>query len=343
MEQILRVVIFAIMLAFAFMFVDMAQIAALSLTFAFFISAIVIVVIYLKTKRLPRSGQNISDGNSQYKTVLRSAAPITGVRLVTALTIPVISIIIVQRLVASGWDNSAALSAFGILVGMSLPVLSIPQTVISSLATALVPELSASENISNKISSALKFTLFTNFIFFPVFVALGGGIGTFMFANQTSGFYISRSAWVMIPMSMSLITNAILNSLGSEVRAMKHYLAGAVVMFACVWFLPQYVGIGSLIIGVGACMAIASVLNLHLISKLIKRQVLTKTIMQLIAFSLVSLPAVLFASFTFGILIHMFNLFVALVVAGGISIFVVLFLCNTFYLVRFQTMFIKRT
>jgi stage V sporulation protein B len=343
MEQTVRVVVFVIMLAFAFYFVDMAQIAALSYTVAFAIAAVTVAVIFAKTRLLVKNPAQKSSPKSQFKPLLKSALPITGVRMVTSLTVPIISVLIIKRLVECGWDNTAAIAAFGILMGMTMPMLSIPQTVISSLSTALVPELSAAaadkRAVGSQIDNALKFTIFVNFILIPVYIALGAGIGQFVFANVQSGLYLSQFAWAMIPLSLSQITNAILNSLGAETRAMKHYFIGSVFLFAAIWFLPKYFGIASLVLGIGACMAVASTLNLLLINKIAGTKVAKNTIKMLLNFTAIAAPAALFGFFLFGVIINLVGLFTTLMVCTALVFAAFLILCHLFKIVTFDTIY----
>jgi len=346
MEQILRVVVFALMLAFAFLFVDVSQIAALSFTAAFVIAAVVCVVIHINLQKgyNNRSPFLKGGGMAQAMTgVLKSAAPITGVRLVASLTMPVISILIPMRLIAAGWSPAAAVAGFGVLVGMTLPLLTIPQTVISSLSTALVPELSSAHNQQNResvtrqIQTSLKFTLFITFLLLPAFIALGDGIGTFLYADATSGIFLAKYAWAMVPMSLSQITNAILNSLNAEARAMKHYMIGSAALFAAIWFLPAVMGIGALVIGMGACMSIASVLNLLLIAKLTKGKVALSVMTQCAVFALISAPAILAGIFVYGIVQHAFPLFFTLAISGATATGAFLVLCHLFNVVTFNS------
>jgi len=350
LDQILRVVTFAVMLGFAFFFVDLAEVAAISYTVAFFIAAAVVIVIYIKISLLGQA-RGGSGGNApkpeQYKPILKSAVPITLVRVISSITIPIISVLIIKRLVACGWDNRAAMSAFGILMGMTMPMLGIPQTIIGSLSTALVPDISkhyADKNtahVTRQIGNALKFTLFVNFLLIPVYMGLGLGIGLFVFDNSQSGIYISHFAWAMIPMSISSITTAILNSLGAETRAMKHYFLGAVFLFAAIWFLPQFIDMGALVVGIGLCMIIAGALNLFLIQKLTCPNIIAKTIFQLLVFTAVAAPCALLGNFLFGILTHFFGLaplwlLATLFVCGTITMAVFMILCHVFNIITFN-------
>ena len=304
-EQLIRVILFLVFLTFSSIFADMALMAAISFTLACFLSASLVIILYSRDRKRSAKGEHVghvikdSKPNSSLKPLLHASAPITIVRMLTTIAFPIIAVVVPLRLVASGWDSSSAVAHFGIAVGMTLPLLSIPQTVISSIAVALVPELSRAgatgdyESVSRQINSCIKFTLLVNFILLPLFIALGPGIGQFLFNDIKAGEYLRQSAWIMIPMSLSLITNAILNSLGRETRAMAHYMIGSVALFISIWFLPALIGIGSLIVGIGICMSIAALLNLHTIFKITGSGL--GLIQQLVGFSLAAAPSALVA------------------------------------------------
>lgn len=351
LEQVLRVGFFAIMLAFSFLFVDTAQIAGLSFTIACFVSAIAVIVLFirLRNKTVSKKASSKSEKfrNNHYESLIRSALPITGVRVIGSIAMPVISIIIPLRLVASGWTNVQAISQFGIAVGMTLPLLTIPGTIISALATALVPELSGSAQkndqkaVHNQIQNALKFTLFITFLMLPVYIAIGQPIGVFLYDNQTAGAYLVQSSWVMIPLSLSQITNAILNSLGAESKALKHYIIGSVALFLFVWFGPQFFGVNSLLIGLGLCMGIAGVLNLFMINSMTKAH--TGTLRLTLAFSLASIPSALLGLQLFKLAEHVWPLLISMGIAGAAAVLTLLLLCRVFNLIDFQSILPNRT
>jgi len=339
-EQIFRIIVFVIMLALAFKFTDMAGLAALSYTVAFVVAAIMCAGIYLKTRKLgtPEGGTTMG----QYKPLLKSAAPITGMRLLASLSLPLIAIIIPMRLIQYGWSTTAAVSAFGILVGMTIPILTIPQTIISALSTALVPDLSSAHDrqdtkkIKDRIENAMKFTLFINFLILPAFIAMGPGIGTFLYANVESGIFLSHFAWAMIPMSLAQITNAILNSLGAETRAMKNYAIGAVLMFLIIWFMPGILGIGALVVGMAVCMTVATILNLALIAKLGVSGLVYKVFSEIFIFTLIALPSALLGYFVFSLSEPVFGLFFGLAFGGAFASGSFVTLCHVFNIVKFE-------
>jgi len=179
-----------------------------------------------------------------------------------------------------------------------------------------------------------------------VFIAIGEGIGMFLYADRTSGIYLAQFAWVMIPMSLTQITNAMLNSLGAEARAMKHYFIGSIALFASIWFLPQLIGISALVIGMGTCMIIASLLNLLLITKLTKTKghanYAVLVINQCFLFTAISVPAILTGIFCYGIVQHMFPSFIALGISGSAAIGVFMVLCHLFKVINVNTVLARR-
>jgi len=346
-EQLSKILIFGLLLSLAFWFDDLVVMAALAFTLGCFVSATVVVILFhRKSKRAINDHHYENDKLiPTIKTLTKTASPITAVRVIATISLPIIAIILPLRLQAFGWPRADAVAAFGIAVGMTLPLLSIPQTVISSMATALVPELSSARErgdqvaISRAINNCIRFTLFVNFLLIPPFMAVGEGIGLFLFANADAGIYLQQSAWVMVPLSLSLITNAILNSLGSETRAMNHYVLGSVALFISIWFLPGAIGVGSLIVGLGICTSIAALLNIALIAKKTGTWI---SIAQIIGcFVLVSIPAIFAGQFIYGIINTSLPLVFTLTLAGGVSVLTFLLLSYSFSLVDFSSIKVR--
>jgi len=341
-EQLVRVVVFVIILGFGFFGLDSAGLAAVSFTIACALSAALVVVIFLRRRKRTSSQERAAKQPrlNYYTPLIKSAGPITGVRVIASLSLPIISVIIPMRLVAAGWTASQAIAQYGIMVGMTMPLLTIPGTVISALSTALVPELSGLKQsgdmtaVQKRVAGALRFTMFITFLALPACMALGEGIGTFLYDNELSGTYLMQMAWVMIPLSLSQITNAILNSLGAEMKALKHYVLGSIVLFTCVWFLPAVMGVSALALGMGLCMAIASVLNLFMIARITKAG--TGVLKLVTVFAIITVPAALLGYFLFGLVMHIWPLFISLCLAGGVSVAVVLLLSHMFKVVDFR-------
>lgn len=264
-EQVARVALFVPLLGFTFYFTDMAHIAAWSFSAACLVSTLVVAIIFSCTRhRAPAPAQP----RQFIQPIVKAATPITGVRLFSSLTIPLVTILLPLRLMAAGWENNLAIAHLGIISGMTLPLLTIPSTVISALATALVPELSSLINqqqwpaVRRQIRTVLHFTVFINFCFIPVYLALGGPLGRFLYADSFSGIYLMRSAWVMLPMSLSQITNTTLNAMNHEHLTIRNYAIGTLFLLPIIWFMPALIGADAVLLGMGISMTVSTTLNL---------------------------------------------------------------------------------
>lgn len=187
--------------------------------------------------------------------LIKSSVPVTAMRTSSSLVNSLISVIFPLRLAAAGVSSAQAMAEYGVVYGMTMPVLTIPATLIGSIAIVLVPELAESfykqqrEKLSSLVERALNATLLITGLLIPVFLVCGGDIGALLYSNAASGVLISRYALMLLPMGLTMISTSILNSLGCERQTLLFFLGGAAAMLVCVWFLPEYLGSDALCVG----------------------------------------------------------------------------------------------
>lgn len=330
-EQVARIIIFVLMIGGALSVLDGAVTSAVSLTIACFMSATLVTVLYFIY------GGRLAKPKGYVKELVKTSTPITFVRVATSLIQPIIAIIIPLRLVASGMASGDAMALYGIAFGMTLPFLFIPSALISSLGMALVPDLSTAVaqnnkgHIENRITASIVVSLFISCLFVPIYMGAGENIGLFFFDNVECGKMLVYSAWIMVPIGLTNITSAILNTLGYEVKSMKNYIIGAVVMLLSIWFLPQFIGIYSVVVGMGVCMLLSCVLNLRMINKITTSKV--KTLKPTLLISVCSIPVASLVSFLTNILSHFMPLFFNLAISCSVGLCAFLGICQVFDLI----------
>jgi len=303
-EQVARVIIFVPLLSIAFYFADMAHLAAWSFTGACLVSALVVVIIFIRCHRWERAPIK---PQLWVKPLIKAATPITGVRLFSSLTIPVITILLPLRLIAAGWENTTAIAHLGIISGMTLPLLTVPSTVISSLATALVPELANMITtqqwpaVRRQIRTVLSFTIFICFCFIPIYLALGSSIGMLLYADINSGIYLTRSAWVMLPMSLSQITNTTLNAMNREDLTIRNYAIGTIILLVIIWFMPAVIGADAVLLGMGLSMTFSTFLNILAIRKVTNWTSKDNTLPTIFNYLCVGIPVFAIGFFTYSL------------------------------------------
>ena len=218
-------------------------------------------------------GGRIKSPKKTLKPLFRSSVPVTAMRTATSLVGTLIAVILPARLVYYGMGSSAAVGEFGKIYGMAFPLVSMPSTLIGSLAVVLVPELSSNyysakyATLRNNIEKAVKFSVFVACLAIPVFLSLGREIGVFLYDDETAGTYVVKAAAMMLPLSLTIITTSMLNSLGKEKTTLLYYLIGASLMLLCIYFLPKYIGVNALIVGMAVSYVVSCGLNLILLRR----------------------------------------------------------------------------
>lgn len=221
-------------------------------------------------------GGKLSSPLHELKPLIASSSPITFMRTATSLINTLIAIILPARLILCGFSPSLAMAKYGELSGMSIPLIYIPSTLIGSIALVLVPELSKNFYSNNMITlrrnieEAVKCSVFISCMIIPVFLSMGKEIGIMMYDNKNAGIYVQNSCLIMFPMSITMISTSMLNSLNLERKTLLYYLIGASFLLFSIYFLPKYVGIYALIIGLMLSYLTTAVCNLILLKKTCK-------------------------------------------------------------------------
>lgn len=274
-EQVVRIILcFILFMPAVLPSVSLGEKAALSLSISSILSCLLVIVIYFALK------YKLSSPKGAMKLLIKSSAPITTVRSASSVVTSLISLIIPIRLMLYGFSQSEAMAEFGMIMGMSFPLIMIPGTLISSLAVALVPEISSKTNniddkssvrdfdgLKSHVNLAIRVSVLISMIFIPAFIVLGKPICEILFNSSMAGVYVSRAAIIMLPLGISQITSSLLNSMGLEIKSLINYAISAVFLFVSIYFLPKYIGTNALIVGMGSMSAIASVLNLKMLKK----------------------------------------------------------------------------
>ena len=341
LEQLIRVAVCVILVALLYSTFDGALTASYSFIISCFIASILVLTFYLKI-----GGGFSKPTKNQFKELTRSSLPISLVKVVSSLLMPIISIIIPIKLVSIGYTNEQALSIFGVAMGMTFPLLYIPSTLIGSLSMTLIPDLSAAyqqnnyEEIKTKINFSVKFSLFVSFLFIPIFYSLGVPIGQFLYNNVQSGYFLSYSSFLIIPICLSGITVSCLNALNLEIKGFINYIFGAIFLIICILFFTKFLGVLSLVWGMGLCLGIASILNIKMLNKKLKENFFNFS--YLIKLVICSIPSILMSKWVYSILYRFFPLIISLGFSAIIGELFFIVFAYLFKLFNFSFLEMKR-
>ncbi|MCM1437870.1 MAG: oligosaccharide flippase family protein [Roseburia sp.] len=267
-ENAVMVVCGCVLVGFAATSKDGAKMAIIAVLISYVFSfAVSLFWYFLK-------GGRFVNPKPQIKPLMKASLPITAMRTSTSLLNSCVAMFLPAVLSkACGYTSAEALALYGTVIGMSVPMLMIPSSLIGSIAVVVAPEMSENfyakrnELLKRDIERTVKAAVLIATVLIPVMFTLGEDIGVLFFANIFSGTVIKRFAFMMLPMCISMITTTILNSLNFEVRTLIYFFIGAVAMLASIFGLTRFLGINAYMVGFTLSFIITAALNLRLLKK----------------------------------------------------------------------------
>lgn len=218
-------------------------------------------------------GGKIVSPSQELKPLFSSAMPITAVRVSGSATSSLISVLLPMMLIRAGKTKVQALRLFGIVSGMVMPILSIPATIVGSVSLVLFPELSEdyyrgrNEHLKKNVERGIFAAVVIACCLMPFFIVLGNDVGRCVYSEPLAGEMISRCAYILLPMSISMITSGVMNSLGNEKRNLLYYLLGSVFTLLCVVLLPKKIGVYAYPVGICAGFVFTAIFNVAFLAK----------------------------------------------------------------------------
>ena len=244
-----------------------ANLAAVAVLVSYFCSFAIALVWFFLT------GGKFRSPRGELRPLLASALPVTAMRTSSSLLSSLISVLFPLRMQAAGATAAHAMSEYGVVYGMVMPVMAIPCAFIGSIALVLVPELSEAfyrgkrEQVTALTERALSATMLIACALIPFYLVCGKDVGILLYSNADSGQMLSACAFLLLPMSLTMIASSLLNSLGCEKHTLGIFLAGSVAMLLCTFFLPSLLGGGALLVGMACDACITTLLPLLLLRK----------------------------------------------------------------------------
>lgn len=338
-EQIIKIILMIILVSRE-KTIEIAVInCAISISLACLLSNLLSMFFYFKNHG------RLTKPKGAFKLVFKKSYPITLLRLVSSIGGMLISVIVPITLVKVGFSKEQALSLFGIALGMTLPLLYLPNTLVGSLATALVPDLAGlkaegnMEEFSSKIKTSISFSVFISLLFVPCFISVGKEIGLFVYNNELSGIMLSYFAMMMLPMGINDISSSILNSMGYEIKSFINFMIGNVGLILCIILLPKLFGIYALGIGMGISLTISSILNIRSIKKHLKLDnIILKDMIKMCLFLI---PSALINEFAYNLLIKVFGSFFSIAISSIFGVMFYVVLCLMFKIFTIEGLMIN--
>lgn len=156
------------------------------------------------------------------KEITRIAFPITAGRYLNSLLRTAENILVPKNLAKYALSGSGALSMFGMIKGMALPILFFPSTLLNAISTLLIPEMSEALArgrkwvVSATVSKVIKITSVLGFIAGAIFLVSGEEIGMLIYKDADVGLLLKWLSPIVPLMYLDSICDGILKGLDRQ-------------------------------------------------------------------------------------------------------------------------------
>lgn len=179
--------------------------------------------------------------------LLQLAVPLSANRLVLNLLQSVEAIYIPNRLMAYGLSNADALSVYGVLTGMSLPLILFPSAITNSISVLLLPVVSEADANGNQtavkraILTSIRSCLLLGFLCTAMFLLFGRMAGRLLYNSELAGSFILTLSFLCPFMYIASMLNSILNGLGKTIQTFLFSVVSLLLRLLFVFFaIPRF-------------------------------------------------------------------------------------------------------
>lgn len=185
------------------------------------------------------------------KRIIKIAVPValssclkSGLSTVKHILIPI-------QLKKSGLSAANALSQYGIIQGMVMPVIMFPSAVVMSFSTLILPEFSQlyvhknSNRIKSAVSRTFKVTLLFSIGISALLIFYSDFLGKWIYKSGEAGYYIRLIAPLTAIIYLDIVADSILKGINQQVGVVKINIIDTVACIVLIYFLlPAYSTIG---------------------------------------------------------------------------------------------------
>ena len=228
-------------------------------------SAVTLVVLF---RRYMGRRPGRSEPVVAWRRIASIAVPVGFTALLNNLMGSANAVLIPQRLVAGGMEVSEAMSSFGVLCGMTIPLLNMPTALIGAMCLIMVPKLAESaalndrRTIHRRLGRAL---LATSVLIMPataLLVVVGPALGELLFRDARVGDYMLPLAVGLLLCCYQSVLSCALNGVGRQNAAARNAILCNAVQLLFTWCTVGIPGVG--LKGYVAGFLVSSVLGLTL-------------------------------------------------------------------------------
>jgi len=168
-----------------------------------------------------------------------------------------------------GASAAAALSTYGIIQGMVMPVLAFPSAFLGTVSGLLVPEIAESHALGQKrrlffiMQRVLHLTLLFSFFTSAFLLIYGGDLSRLLYKSAEAEHYIRLLAPLIPLMYLDTTVDGMLKGMGLQTASMRINILDAAISLLLVWQLIPRIGINGYLLTIYVSETLNFILSFH--------------------------------------------------------------------------------
>lgn len=205
------------------------------------------------------------------------ALPVGATSVLGSIMTSANAVLIPRRLILSGMPAEKAMESFGILFGMTIPMMMLPGAFFGALSLTLMPKLAEgralgkTDEIRQRISKAIAATVLLILPSLVFLLFFGEDLGSALFHEASAGTALPAMAPGVFFVFLQGITGCCLNGIGIHRPTAVISILSDVVQLGFTWYFTAIPGVGmsGFIAGLAVSSALGFFLNLICLTKVI--------------------------------------------------------------------------
>lgn len=230
----------------------------------FFSTLYCLLHLKIKASFLSSISNKMSTFIKSASEILKLSIPLTLNKLMLSILQSIQSALIPSMLILYGLNSSNALSIYGIILGLVIPLIMFPSAIVNSLSTILLPAISEAESNNNTkkiqltIEQSVSFCLIFGILCSAIFFRYGTNISLLLF-HHDYGKYIKYLGILCPFIYISATLASTINGLGHTSIPFIHNGISTIIQILSIVFLIPRIGILGFILGQILSSVISSV------------------------------------------------------------------------------------
>ena len=213
------------------------------------VSFLIGLVIFLRDRRRSARGLLPEPAPAEQRDLIRITVPVALTTYIRSGLVTLSHALVPAGLQAGGMSHAEALSAYGIIHSMALPVILYPSALIYSFGGLVIPAMAdgmvenSPRHIRYMISRVLSLSLLFSIGVSGILISFSAPLGELLYPGTGTDYYLGLLAPLIPVMYVDAAVDSMLKGMGEQLTSMRINVADALISVLLVKFLVPHWGI----------------------------------------------------------------------------------------------------